>query len=170
MNIDYNVVLLAFAPALVVGLVGFFAIKSMVKNETLKQKFQLLKANQKEILPMRLQAYERLTLLLDRIRIEKLIARIAPIGEDLKEYKQLLIANINQEIEHNLTQQMYVSHECWSTILKTKQAIITQIIQQQEGVETASQLREFAITQATEESPSTIAQSFIRSEVSTLFW
>lgn len=168
MTIDYNVVLLGFVPALIVGLFGVFAIKSMLKKELLKQKFQLLKANQKELLPLRLQAYERLTLLLDRISLEKLVVRVQPIGEDVKEYKQLLIANINQELEHNLTQQMYVSDDCWNTILKTKQAIITKIIQSQEGVASAAQLRDFVLAKNEIETPSSVAQAFIRSEVSEL--
>ncbi len=166
MNIDYNLVLLVMAPALIVGLLGFFAIQSMVKKETLKQKYQLLKENQKEILPLRLQAYERLTLLLDRISLDKLVVRVQPIGEDLKEYKQLLIANINQEFEHNLTQQMYVSNECWVTILKTKQAILSQIVQPHENVTTASQMRESVLASRGDETASDVAQSFIRNEVS----
>lgn len=168
MNIDFNTVLLAFAPALVVGLLGFFATQSMIKKETLKQKFQLLKANQKEALPLKLQAYERLTLLLDRISLEKLVVRVMPVGEELKDYKQLLIANINQEFEHNLTQQIYISDACWQTVLKTKHATVTQIIQLNEGVTTASQLREFFLSQRKQETPSSVAQSFIRNEVSLL--
>ncbi len=168
MDIDYNLVLLVVTPALIVGLLGFFAIQSMVKKETLKQKYQLLKANQKETLPLRLQAYERLTLLLDRISLDKLVVRVVPIGDDLKEYKQLLIANINQEFEHNLTQQMYVSDDCWNTILKTKQAVLAQILQNHEGVVSASRLREFVLTENNTETPSNVAQSFIRNEVSDL--
>ncbi len=169
MNIDFNMVLLAFAPALVVALISFFSIKSMLQKETLKQKFQLLKSNQKEVLPLKLQAYERLTLLLDRVSLEKLVVRVQPIGDDINDYKQLLIANINQEFEHNLTQQMYVSDECWSTILKTKQVVVSQIIKQDEDIDTATKFREITLAKNELDTPSSVAQSFIRNEVAELF-
>ncbi len=168
MQIDYNLVLLVVLPAVIVGLTSFFAIKSIVKQEAMKQKYQLLKTTQKEVLPLKLQAYERLTLLLDRISLQKLVTRVQPIGDDLKSYKQLLLANINQELDHNLTQQMYVSDECWQTILKTKQAIVTQIIQQHEEVTSATALQAYVLNQLKLETPTSVAQSFIRNEVGEL--
>ena len=169
MNIDFTVVLTAFLPALIVGLVSFYSMKTLIKNEVLKQKYHLLKANQKEALPLKLQAYERITLLLDRISTDKLLVRISPTGEDANSYKNLLIATINQEFEHNLTQQIYVSDDCWSTVISAKNTVISQLHSLgKEEVTNADEYRKLGLTKYTE-SPTQVAQAFVRSEVGTVF-
>ena len=81
--------------------------ENILKNEENRRRFLMHKEAQAESLPIRLQAYERLTLFLERISPLQLLIRVKPTTEDKKAYVDLLSATIEQEFEHNLTQQVY---------------------------------------------------------------
>ena len=72
-----------------------------MKNEENRRRFLLLREKQKTSLPIRLQAYERLTLFLERISPGKILFRVQATSEDIDSYTTLLVANIEQEFEHN---------------------------------------------------------------------
>ena len=171
MEVNFTLVALSTLPSLIVAAICFYMINSMLKQEGMKQKYALLKANQKEALPIKLQAYERITLLLDRISLSKLLVRVAPISEDVEAYKSLLISTLNQEFEHNLTQQIYISDECWKAILASKNTIITQlhVLSTEEGISNAAEYRNLGLTKYSGETATEVAQSFVRSEVALLF-
>lgn len=81
----------------------------------------------KQTLPMQLQAYERLTLLMDRIEIINLVKRVGGAGFSLKQQQFQLIEHIRQEFEHNVTQQLYVSDESWYLIKTAIEGTISDI-------------------------------------------
>ncbi len=172
MTVDFTLVILVLAPCLFIGLISYFSIQSMLKKQLLQQKFQLIKANQKQGIPIKLQAYERFTLLLDRISLSKLLVRVAPVGDNIDAYKHLLLATIDQEFEHNTTQQIYISDDCWSAIVSAKSTVISQLHQlgEQESIKSTNQFREEGLKKyASTSSANQIAQSFIRNEVRELF-
>ena len=70
---------------------------------------------------MQLQAYERLTLLVDRIALPNLISRMNQSGLNAKEMQLLLIQTIKQEFDYNITQQIYVSAEAWNAVKNLKE-------------------------------------------------
>jgi len=72
-------------------------------------------------LPLKLQAYERLVLLADRIALPNLITRVNQSGLSAKETQVLLTQTIKQEYEHNITQQIYVSPEAWEAVRNLKE-------------------------------------------------
>lgn len=72
-------------------------------------------------LPLQLQAYERLILLVDRIALHSVISRANQHGIELKEMQFLLINAIKQEYDHNVTQQIYVSNEAWEAVRNLKE-------------------------------------------------
>jgi hypothetical protein len=78
------------------------------------QQIQTEKA--KTTLPMRLQAYERLTLLCERINIPNLIKRLRAEGASVNDLRFALLIGIQQEFEHNVTQQIYVSDNLWNIL------------------------------------------------------
>ena len=65
---------------------------------------------------LRLQAYERLTLLVDRIALPNLISRINQAGTSAKDMQMLLTRSIKEEFDHNITQQIYVSTDAWNSV------------------------------------------------------
>ena len=82
-------------PAVIVAVLAYFFFQLYFKNEDKKRNYQLLKDLQREALPLRLQAYERLVLLLDRTSPQKLALRVAPTTADKQAYELLLIEHIN---------------------------------------------------------------------------
>jgi hypothetical protein len=161
-------VLLYAVPSLITGGVAYYLFDSYFKDQQHTRRWLLQRENQKQSLPLRLQAYERLALFLERINAAKLLIRVAPLSDDKNDYERLLIQHIEQEYEHNLTQQIYVSDECWTIIITAKNTIIQNIMKTNlsEKVDSAQKLRETILNDLLDsQSPSTIALSFLKNEV-----
>lgn len=159
-------------PALITGGVAFGLLHKFFRNEENKRKFELLRENQKQGLPIKLQAYERIVLFLERINPIHLMMRVEPNGLDAPNYATFLIHNIQTEYEHNIAQQIYVSQESWDIVLKAKNSIIAQIRQTSVNgeVKTGEELRTFLLTELTQtESASAVAISFIKEELKRVF-
>jgi hypothetical protein len=159
-------------PAIITGLVAYYFFNLHTKNEEGRRRYLLNKDAQKDSLPLRLQAFERMTLFLERINPGKLLIRISPNSEDKNDYENWLISTIEQEFEHNLTQQIYMSDECWTVIVSAKNATIQLIrrTNRSESVDTANKLREVIMNDLMDkQSPSSVALSYIKNEVKHLF-
>ena len=173
MNTDKIVELLMYTvPSLITGGVAYFLFTSHFKEQQNSRKWILKRENQKHSLPLRLQAYERLALFLERINPTKLLIRVGPLTDNKVDYQNLLIQHIEQEFEHNLTQQVYISEECWNFISTAKNATIQMIrnASKSEKVDNADKLREVILTDLLEkQSPSSGALSYIKTEVGTLW-
>ena len=159
-------------PAVVTGLVAYYFFDLHTKNEEGRRRYLLNKEAQKNALPLRLQAFERMTLYVERINPTKLLIRIAPLSQDKNDYENLIIAQIEQEFEHNLTQQIYMSDECWTIIVTAKNATIQMIrkANRNDRVDNADKLREVLLNDLMEkQSPSNAALAYIKNEVGQLW-
>ena len=167
----FEVVLYA-VPALITGMIAYYFFKEHTKNEDGRRRFLLHKDIQVNTLPIRLQAYERMALYLERITPSKLLIRVKPTGSNEDDYESLLVATIEQEFEHNLSQQIYVSDDCWNIIVAAKNTTI-QLIRKAgllEKTGTADKLREVILTEMMEKrAPSDAALAFIKKEVGELW-
>lgn len=103
-------------PALIVFLTVYIMLDKQAKKEERLSLFELKKRHSKESLPIRLQAYERLMLLLYRVSPENIIPRTQNASMDVKTFTYALLKTIKTEFEHNITQQVYVSAETWIAI------------------------------------------------------
>ena len=76
--------------------------------------------------PLQLQAYERLILLVDRITIPNLISRTNHNGLSARDMQLVLTRSIREEFEYNITQQIYITPETWNAVknLKEKNLLI----------------------------------------------
>jgi hypothetical protein len=159
-------------PTLITGFIAYYFFKEHTKNEDGRRRFLLHKDMQVNSLPIRLQAYERMALFLERITPSKLLIRMSPTSSNKEDYESLLIVSIEQEFEHNLSQQIYISDDCWSIISAAKNATI-QLIRKAsllEKTDTANKLREVILTEMMEKrAPSDAALSYIKKEVSELW-
>lgn len=156
-------------PSLITGGVAYYLFNSYFKDQQNTRHWLLQKENQKDALPLRLQAYERMALFLERINPSKLLTRVSPISTDANDYENLLIYSIEQEFEHNLTQQIYLTDECWTIILTAKNTIIQNIrkTNMSEKVDTADKLRETILRDLLDnESPCNVALGYLKHEVS----
>jgi len=150
-------------PALVCGGVAYFMFSAFLKQDSNEMKFNALINKKRESLPMKLQAYERLVLFCERINPSKLLLRINPIGTDANSYLHLLIGNIEQEFEHNLVQQIYVSEDSWKAVVGSKLSIINKFREVAEQSETAKELREnLLIDYSKNESPTEVAIAILK--------
>lgn len=159
-------------PAIITGAVAYYFFNLHTKNEEGRRRYLLNKDFKKDTLPLRLQAFERMTLFLERINPGKLLIRISPNSEDKNEYENLLISNIEQEFEHNLTQQIYISDECWTVIVTAKNSTIQMIrrTNMSDRVDSANKLREVIMNDLMDkQSPSAVALSYLKNEVKNLF-
>jgi hypothetical protein len=158
-------------PAVVTGAVAFYFFRLHTKNEEGRRRFLLHKDSQKNTLPIRLQAYERMALFLERISMTNLVVRVAPKSADKSEYESLLIRTIENEFEHNLSQQIYMTDECWNVIKAAKNATIQAIRKSAVSeAESADKLREDLLSDTMDKSsPSATALSFVKKEIGELW-
>lgn len=161
--------LLAYTlPALITGTVAYYFFSLHTKNEEGRRRYLLNKEAQKDALPLRLQAFERMVLFLERISPTKLLIRLTPFSSDKNDYENYVITQIEQEFEHNLSQQIYMSDECWTIIVTAKNATIQMIrkANMSERVDTADKLREIILSDLMDKTtPSSAALSFLKNEV-----
>ncbi|MFT5970423.1 MAG: hypothetical protein ACI8ZO_000935 [Flavobacteriales bacterium] len=115
----YLQLLLSSIPSLVIVGLLFLLVKRFIERDEKQRFFELKRGNQKEVLELRLQAYERLVLLLERSRMEALKARIYTREMKIELFVTAVKQNLHAEIEHNLTQQLYVSNNAWVVVRKT---------------------------------------------------
>ncbi len=111
-------------PALIIFLIFYFLLKSFFDNENKKRELEIRIEQQKTITPLKLQAYERLTILMERMTPNNLIFRISQPGISASQLKIDLIQDINNEYNHNVSQQIYVSHQAWQIVRIVKEEMI----------------------------------------------
>lgn len=135
MTINFTQVLAFSIPALLLLISNYLIIRMFFNQQSKKDLSQLkiqteeLKAlhkneDKKLITPIRLQAYERLALYLERISPSSLIFRSMRPELNSIQFQSVLLKNIRDEFEHNLSQQIYVSSETWEMIKNAKEEIV----------------------------------------------
>jgi len=115
----YEVVKLIIAGISVVG-VAFYLFKPYLDNKEKLQLLELKKAAGSQTLPLRLQAYERAILLIDRINPANLLIRLNAPAHTAAELHSLIVAEVRNEFQHNVTQQLYVSPRAWQVVKRIK--------------------------------------------------
>ncbi len=113
-------------PALIVFLTVYFLMREYRKKEENLVNMKLSASLAKEKAnPSKISAYERLALFCERIKIDKLIIRLGSDESTVEDLKNAMIVAIRQEFDHNITQQIYVSHQLWEIIKLAKTQTIT---------------------------------------------
>lgn len=99
-------------------------IQSILVRDTENRRIELLQNTSKTILPMRLQAYERMALFCSRIEMGQLVTNTVATTEMSAEmYKTALIMQVDEEFHHNITQQVYMTDDLWNIILLSKKEV-----------------------------------------------
>ena len=107
---------------------------SQFRNEEKKRQFDLKRESQKTVSPIRLRAYERLALLLERTKPEHMLMELRtkePAALDswsIQEVQQYLLQTIRAEFDHNQSQQVYVSNEVWDLIVNARDQMAAFVI------------------------------------------
>lgn len=111
-------------PSLVVLAISYLLVKSFLESDTKRKMVDIKVTNTKLMTPVRMQAYERLILLLERISPVNLIMRTSTQVVPAKEYHGILLQNLRDEFDHNISQQLYVSDLAWEKVLIAKEETI----------------------------------------------
>lgn len=119
--------IIAIIATIVVLIFGFWLIQySSFRNEQKKRQWELKRESQKAITPIRLRAYERLALLLERTKPEHMLMELRAKEPDamsswtVAQMQQYLLQTIRAEFDHNQSQQVYVSDEVWDMIINAR--------------------------------------------------
>jgi len=94
----------------------FLTVKLMLEREVRQQHVELRNRYADSVIPLRLQAYERMALFLERISPNNLLLRLGGQALTALELQQLLLREIREEYTHNLSQQVYMSQAVWEQI------------------------------------------------------
>ena len=118
---------IAILATIAVLIFGFWIIQySNFRNEEKKRQWELKRESQKTVSPIRLRAYERLALFLERTKPEHMILELrakepeALATWSVMQLQQYLLQTIRAEFDHNQSQQVYVSDEVWDMIVNAR--------------------------------------------------
>jgi len=116
-------------PALLVLYAMYLTVKSVLEKDIERKEVDFKIKNYETILPLRLQAYERIALLLERISPNNIMLRLNSPGLSAKEFQIILVKEIREEYNHNLSQQIYIDEDTWVLIRKAVEDTINLINQ-----------------------------------------
>lgn len=158
-------------PSVVVLLAVFLMFRLYFQHQT---QLRILDSKREKVqvtLPLRLQAFERLTLLCERISLPDLVLRLKTPGTNASALRAALLLAIQQEYEHNLTQQLYISAELWSILIAAKDKTMDLITIAADGLAADASSDDYAnqlmnMISAENTLPSQIAKRAIKTESS----
>jgi hypothetical protein len=108
----------------------YMTIKDLIKTKKQEEPAAAPNPNASAtVLPLQLQAYERLVLLVERINPQSLINRLYIQEMTVVDMQIALVQTIKAEFDHNISQQIYVSPAAWETVKTLKEQTITLINQ-----------------------------------------
>lgn len=158
--------------AVIVFLTAFFSMRMFIRNDERKRLLELKEHNKSVIAPVRLQAYERMAMFLERMEPNQLILRLNDGSSTNSDLRMLLIASIRAEFEHNLSQQIYLSTDVWNRICNAKEETIRiinissgKLAQDAPGIELVTAILE----QTAGQSPITPAMEALKEEIRLIF-
>lgn len=157
-------------PALIVFFTAWVILKNMIKNDQDKRMQELILQNSRTVTPIRLQAYERIVLFLERISLESLLVRVSSSDMIASQLHSALLNTIRSEFEHNLSQQIYMSQQAWEVVRNARSNMIKIINSEAEkmpanasGMALSKQLLEKIME--LEKEPTRVAIDYIKGEI-----
>lgn len=161
-------------PGAMVLVTSWYLVSSFLKNAEHQRGTELLMKNHEITIPLRLQAFERVTLFLERISLDSLLTRLNRPGMTAKQLHAELLGSIRMEFEHNLSQQIYMSAEAWEMVKNARAQmikIINTAAEQTDGNLSAIELSKKIIEIMGDypKSPTQTALDFLKKEVQTIY-
>lgn len=102
----------------------FLTTRMFINKEYDKRLIDIKIKNNETVLPVRLQAYERICLFLERIAPKNLIVRLN-VGElTAEEFQHVILNEIREEYSHNISQQIYMSNDAWEGVNSAMEEVV----------------------------------------------
>ena len=162
-------------PAGAVFAAAYFLVKRFLDNDQKRREYELKKTTLGTITPLKIQAFERIVIFLERINPNSLVIRVNKNGMNARQLQLELVAAVKTEYEHNLSQQIYISAGAWELVKTAKEEIIRtiNISSSKVSVDAPSNDLAIMILNATanldSKLPTDIAISYIKKEISQTF-
>lgn len=112
------------ASILAIAAVAIVAIALTLRHQKSFKHLEKQIASSKITLPLKLQAYERCIVFLERISPESLLVRVSKGEDTVGGLQASLLSSVRMEFEHNISQQLYVSEEAWNQLVNAKNNIV----------------------------------------------
>lgn len=137
MEMVYDLLKITIPAALMLYL-SYLLVRSFLQKQLDEIAFTVRQKNQEIVVPIRLQAYERIILLLERISPSNLLSRLGSADYTAEEFQQILIHEIRNEFNHNLSQQVYMSDSAWTYVVTAVEQTISLINSSANGLDDTS--------------------------------
>ena len=161
-------------PASLILYAVFLVVKAFLNKEYERKLLDIKTDNNKIVLPIRLQAYERICMYLERISLNNLIIRVNDPAFTSSQLQQKLLMEIRNEYNYNISQQVYMSIEAWGLVKKATEDTVSLINTSAEslngelrGIELAKRIFENHLQKNVD--PINTALIFIKNEIQSIF-
>lgn len=154
--------------------VAFYLIKPYLDKSESLQLMELKKTISNQTLPLRLQAYERIVLFVERVNPANMLIRLNEPGLSAAELHSIIVTDIRNEFQHNITQQIYVSARAWAVVTRVKDdtlSVVTNAVKALPETATGLELSKTVLAHLShlEDNPYDIALKIVREDIGGLF-
>ena len=161
-------------PSIIVFVGVYFIMQNFLEKEQKKLDMRYKTDNLKLVTPVKLQAFERIILYLERISLSNLVMRIYKPGMSAKDLQASMLNAIRTEYEHNMAQQLYVSSRSWKMVKSAKDEtvkVINSCAEQLSDKASGLELSQFIIelVSQTERTPTDVAIEAVKKEINRAF-
>jgi hypothetical protein len=157
-------------PGLIVFITAWVLLRNMIKDDQERRRQEIILQGARTVTPIKLQAYERIVLFLERTSLESLLVRVSTPDMTVSQLQSALLTTIRSEFEHNLSQHIYMSPQAWEVVKNARSNTIKLINSEAEkmkgnspGIELSKQLLEKVME--LEKEPTRAAIDYIKGEV-----
>ncbi len=167
-------IFLVLVTGAIVFFTAYFLLKMFFENESGKRMTDYRTQNMKLITPVRLQAYERIILFLERISPNSLMHRLQVPGMEARQLQKEMLSLIRAEFEHNLSQQIYMSDKAWDIASSAKENVVKLINLSSQKVAPEAPAMELSthimdVWMSMNPTPTQTAIAYIKSEINSVF-
>jgi hypothetical protein len=120
-------ILMLLIPAAIVFFVSHYYITKFFTQEREKREHEMKQIKFNKLSPLKIQAYERFTIFLDRIMPQNLIIRNVSNNMSATEFKHKIIQAVQEEFNHNVSQQLYISDQSWTMVKLAMEYVLATI-------------------------------------------
>jgi hypothetical protein len=150
--------------------VAFYLLKPYLDKSESLQLMELKKTISNQTLPLRLQAYERIVLFVERANPANMLVRLNEAGMSAAELHSIVVTEIRNEYQHNITQQIYVSSRAWTVVKRVKDdtlSVVTNAVKALPETATGLELSKTILAHLShlEDNPYDIALKIIREDM-----
>lgn len=161
-------------PSIVVFLTAYYILRHFMQIQLRRESMEKRMQQQQSMNPIRLQAYERMVLFLERITPQSIVIRVSTPGMRTSQLHQELLSTIRAEFDHNLTQQIYISRGAWEAVKRAKEETVkiiniaaSRVDDQSPSIELSKVLLDMAVQ--IEKLPTQLAIDLLKEEVRSIF-